>query len=246
MNDWLALRKHTQARIGQARSGSALATRELLDFQLAHAQARDAVWQAWDVAACAQQLTAAGIPSLRVASRAPDRGTYLKRPDLGRKLDPASVPQLMAARTEPAADVALILSDGLSATAVNEHGVVTASAIRRALEGSGTRCSPVVLAEHGRVALSDEIGHALGARAAVIVLGERPGLSAADSLGIYLTYAPAPGNTDAQRNCISNVRSPSGLGPQLAAARLAALLQRSLALGCSGVSLKDDAASLTG
>ena len=244
MNDWLSLKRHTQARIGLKRSGSALATRELLDFQLAHAQARDAVWKPWEVEGCRDKLKAEAVPVITVASCAPDRATYLKRPDLGRKLDPGSLPQLTAARTDPPADVALILSDGLSATAVHEHGHITMVAIRKALEGSGTSCTPIILAEHGRVALSDEIGHALGARAAVIVLGERPGLSAADSLGIYLTYAPTPGNSDAQRNCISNVRAPSGLAPQLAAARLAALLQRSLALGCSGVSLKDEAPSL--
>jgi ethanolamine ammonia-lyase small subunit len=244
MNDWLALRKHTQARIGLARSGAAVATRALLDFQLAHAQARDAVWKRWDVEACAAELEATQIASMIVKSRASDRATYLKRPDCGRRLDPASVPLLTAAKTTPPADVALILSDGLSATAVHEHGVTTALAIRNALERSGTSCSPIVLAEHGRVALSDEIGEALGARVAVIVLGERPGLSAADSLGIYLTYNPRPGNTDAQRNCISNVRSPAGFAPKLAAARLAALLTRSLALRCSGVELKDDSKSL--
>jgi ethanolamine ammonia-lyase small subunit len=246
MNDWLSLRKHTQARIGLARSGGAIATRELLDFQLAHARARDAVWKTWEVAACAAELERQQVASLIVKSRAPDRATYLKRPDCGRQLDPSGVPQLTAARTEPPAEVALILSDGLSATAVHEHGVVTMLAIRTSLQRSGTSCSPIVLAEHGRVALSDQIGHALGARVAVIVLGERPGLSAADSLGIYLTYNPVPGNSDAQRNCISNVRAPGGLAPQLAAARLAALLQRSLALGCSGVQLKDEAASLPG
>jgi ethanolamine ammonia-lyase small subunit len=244
MNDWPALRKHTRARIGLARSGAAVATRELLDFQLAHALARDAVWKRWDVEACAAELRAKQLAVMIVKSRAADRATYLKRPDCGRRLDPASVQPLTAARTEPPAEVALIMSDGLSATAVHEHGVTTMLAIRDALEHSGTSCSPVVLAEHGRVALSDEIGQALDARVAVIVLGERPGLSAADSLGIYLTYNPRSGNTDAQRNCISNVRSPDGLAPKLAAARLAALLTRSLALSCSGVALKDDARSL--
>lgn len=244
MNDWLALRKHTQARIGLARSGAAVATRELLDFQLAHAQARDAVWKRWDIEACAAELEAKHVASVIVKSRAPDRATYLKRPDCGRRLDPASVPLLTAAKTAPPAEVALILSDGLSATAVHEHGVTTMLAIRTALERSGISCSPIVFAEHGRVALSDEIGQALGARVAVIVLGERPGLSAADSLGMYLTYNPRSGNTDAQRNCISNVRSPEGLAPTLAAARLAALLTRSLAQGCSGVALKDDASNL--
>jgi ethanolamine ammonia-lyase small subunit len=244
MSDWIALRRHTQARIGLRRAGAAISTPELLAFQLAHAQARDAVWHPWDVGACANALRDAEVPHLVVSSAAHDRATYLKRPDLGRKLEPAGGPQLMAARTEPAAEVALILSDGLSATAVHEHGAQTMLAIRSTLERAGTSCSPVVLVEHGRVAISDEIGHALGARVAVIVLGERPGLSAADSLGIYLTYGPRPGNSDAQRNCISNVRHPNGLAPQLAAARLVALLQRSLALGASGVGLKDESPAL--
>ena len=138
----------------------------------------------------------------------------------------------------------MILSDGLSATAVLEHGVRTVQAIASAFDAAGVSCSPVILAERGRVALSDEVGHTLGARVAVIVLGERPGLSAADSLGLYLTYNPTPGNTDAQRNCISNVREPSGLAPQLAAARLVGLVRRALALRLSGIPLKDDASQL--
>jgi ethanolamine ammonia-lyase small subunit len=244
MSDWNALRRYTQARIGLARSGAALRTPELLSFQLAHAQARDAVWHAWDVAACASALQALGIPQLTASSLAADRATYLKRPDLGRRLDPACLPQLTAARSEPPAEIALILSDGLSATAVQAHGVTTLRAIWHALERAGTSCAPVVLVARARVALSDAIGEALGVRAAVIVLGERPGLSAADSLGIYLTYHPKPGNTDAQRNCISNVREPGGLAPASAAERLVALLHRSLALGISGVALKDESPRL--
>jgi ethanolamine ammonia-lyase small subunit len=244
MNDWAPMRRVTQARIGLARAGAAVSTRELLEFQLAHAQARDAVWHTWDIAQCKIELEHAGVKTQVVASAAPDRATYLKRPDLGRRLDAASQGQLAAAREEPCADVALILSDGLSATAVHEHGVACMIALIAALNATSTRCSPVILVERGRVGLSDEIGHALGARVAVIVLGERPGLSAADSLGMYLTHAPAPGNTDAQRNCISNVREPGGLPPALAAARLTSLLRRALTLGLSGVALKDDAPQL--
>jgi len=254
MNDWAPLRRVTQARIGLARAGSAISTQALLEFHAAHARARDAVWCAWDIDSCQRQLRAAGATTLRVASAAPDRATYLKRPDLGRRLAPESVPVLEAARealrdAEPqtkqgdrasAIDVALVLSDGLSATAAHAHGASTMLALLGALQAAGLRCSPVVLAELGRVALSDEIGHVLAARSAVIVLGERPGLSAADSLGMYLTYAPAPGKTDAQRNCISNVREPAGMSAQLAATRLSSLLRRSLALGVSGVELKDD------
>ncbi|MEY4576692.1 MAG: hypothetical protein RL701_1395 [Pseudomonadota bacterium] len=241
---WQALRKVTQARIGLPRAGSAVATRALLDFQRAHALARDAVWRPWAVQDSEAELRAHGIETLHAPSLARDRATFLKRPDLGRSLDPSALPQLRAARREPAFDVALILSDGLSATAVHEHGVPTLLAILDSLRAATLSCAPIVLAEHGRVALSDDIGEALAARVAVIVLGERPGLSAADSLGLYMTFGPKRGNTDAQRNCISNVRAPNGLDPQLAAARLTALLRRSLALGQSGVALKDDAAQL--
>jgi len=246
MTDWLALRRVTQARIGLPRAGASLSTQALLDFQAAHAAARDAVWRGWDIEDCEAQLTAAGLPTLRVQSNAADRAGYLAGPDLGRSLRPADCARLTAeaATAQAAPDVALILSDGLSATAVHAHGVRTISDMWRELTAANLRCSKIVLAAFGRVALSDEIGHALGARCAVIALGERPGLSAADSLGLYLTFRPAPGNTDAQRNCISNVREPNGLSPQLAAKRLASLVQRSLALSLSGVALKDAAPEL--
>lgn len=244
MNDWSALKRITQARIGLERAGSAVSSRELLAFQLAHAQARDAVWRDWDVQACAAALQRAGCATLLVQSRATDRAVYLKRPDLGRRLDQASLDSLVAARGGGQSEVALILSDGLSATALDAHGIATVLAIRSALEAASVSCTPVVLARFGRVALSDEIGHALGARVSVIVLGERPGLSAADSLGLYLTHSPAPGNSDAERNCISNVREPGGLPPQVAALRLVSLLRRSLALGVSGVQLKDGGPAL--
>jgi ethanolamine ammonia-lyase small subunit len=244
MTNWLTLRRHTQARIGLGRAGAAPATAEVLALSLAHSQARDAVWRSWDPTHCAQELQAANIPHLVCESQAHDRTTYLTRPDLGRALAPNSIAQLMAARTAPAAEVALILSDGLSATAVQEHGLRTALAILTGLERAGTSHAPLVLIKQARVAISDQIGVALGVRAAIIVLGERPGLSAADSLGIYLTYDPKPGNTDAKRNCISNVREPGGLPPLAAAERLVGLLQRALALGVSGVSLKDSAPQL--
>ena len=166
----------------------------------------------------------------------------MKRPDLGRRLDDASAASLVAASEQHESEVALILSDGLSAAAVDAHGIATVTAILKTLQSAAISCSPVVLARFGRVALSDEIGHALGARVSVIVLGERPGLSAADSLGIYLTHSPTLGNSDAQRNCLSNVREPGGLPPSVAAARLLSLLRRSLAAGMSGVLLKDGSA----
>jgi ethanolamine ammonia-lyase small subunit len=244
MNDWSALKRVTQARIGLERAGSAVSSRELLAFQLAHAQARDAVWREWDAQACAAAFQRAGCPTLLVQSRATDRALYLKRPDLGRRLDQPSLDALAATSDRGKAEVALILSDGLSAAAVDAHGVATVLAIRIALDAAAVSCTPLVLARFGRVALSDEIGHALGARISVIVIGERPGLSAADSLGLYLTHSPAPGNSDAQRNCISNVREPGGLPPQVAALRLVSLLRRSLALGMSGVQLKDGGPAL--
>jgi ethanolamine ammonia-lyase small subunit len=244
MNDWSALKRVTQARIGLERAGSAISSRELLAFQLAHAQARDAVWREWDVQACAAALQRQGSPTLCLQSRASDRAQYLKRPDLGRRLDDASIESLGAVREQTQAEVALILSDGLSAAAVDAHGVALVLAIRDALQAASVSCTPTLLARFGRVALSDEIGHTLGARVSVIVLGERPGLSAADSLGLYLTHAPAPGNSDAQRNCISNVREPGGLPPAVAALRLVNLLRRALTLGVSGVQLKDGAPTL--
>jgi ethanolamine ammonia-lyase small subunit len=244
MNDWAPLKRVTAARIGLARAGAAVSTGELLAFQLAHAQARDAVWRAWDAQACAAALEKQGMATIVVQSRAEDRATYLKRPDLGRRLDAASMERLTDAQAN--AEVALMLSDGLSAAAVDAHGFATLHAIQMALAAAAVSCSPAVLARFGRVALSDEIGHALGARISVIVIGERPGLSAADSLGIYLTHAPAPGNSDAQRNCISNVREPGGLSPAIAATRLVNLLRRSLTLGVSGVQLKDGGPTLPG
>jgi ethanolamine ammonia-lyase small subunit len=243
MNDWSALKRLTQARVGLSRAGAAVSSQDLLAFQLAHAQARDAVWREWDVEACAAELDKHDIASVTVQSRATDRALYLKRPDQGRRLDSASLDHLLAIRSQ-AAEVALILSDGLSAAAVAAHGAATVTAILETLRSASISCFPVVLARFARVALSDEIGHALGARVSVIVLGERPGLSATDSLGIYLTHSPKPGNSDAQRNCLSNVREPGGLPPASAAIRLLSLLRRSLALGMSGVLLKDGGTAL--
>lgn len=244
MANWPLLRQHTQARIGLPRAGAALATSELLAFQLAHAQARDAVWRNWDPDSYVPELRAQQIAHVICRSQAADRATYLKRPDLGRCLEPDSVAQLTAAASRPPAEIALILSDGLSASAAHEHGLNTVRAILNGLARTNTSVAPLVLISQARVAVSDPIGAALGVRAAVIILGERPGLSAANSLGIYLTYDPKPGNTDAQRNCISNVREPNGLPPLLAAERLIELLQRSLALGASGVQLKPGSAQL--
>ncbi|MET0964653.1 MAG: ethanolamine ammonia-lyase subunit EutC [Noviherbaspirillum sp.] len=230
---WQPLREHTAARIGLGRTGASMPTAELLRFGLAHAQARDAVHGVLDSMALEQALQAQGFAALHVKSMAPDRERYLLRPDLGRRLDPASRQLLEAA---PRADLALVIADGLSAQAAMRHALPLAMLLREALGGWP---APVVIAQQGRVALGDDIGAALGARLAIVMLGERPGLSSPDSLGVYLTWSPRPGRMDSERNCISNVR-PAGLGYEAAARKLHFLVTQSLLRQLSGVALKDD------
>ncbi|MGD0958255.1 MAG: ethanolamine ammonia-lyase subunit EutC [Methylomonas sp.] len=236
---WFELRRYTQARIGQGRAGCAMPTAAQLDFQLAHAEARDAVHQCWHVGPFAEAVTAMGGRALVLATPIIDRRHYLQRPDLGRRLDWASRDILQAYDAE-AADVALIVTNGLSSTAVDSHGLALLKEVMAAYTGCGLKLGPVCLAANARVALADEIGALLNARLAVIIVGERPGLSAADSLGAYLTYAPRVGNSDAERNCLSNIRPPLGLSYRAAAAKLAYLSVQALHRGLSGVALKDD------
>jgi ethanolamine ammonia-lyase small subunit len=239
-DDWPELRRHTPARLALGRAGAALPTREVLAFGLAHAQARDAVHTALDLPALTAALTADGWPEpLVVQSQASDRAIYLARPDWGRRLHPDALAALPE-NTRP--DVVLVITDGLSATAVQRHAVPLLGALRPLLKG--LQLAAPVLATQGRVALADEIGERLGARIAVSLIGERPGLSSPDSLGLYLTYAPRRGRSDAERNCISNVR-PAGLGYAEAAQQLAGLLRAALAAACSGVSLKPPAPAIT-
>jgi ethanolamine ammonia-lyase small subunit len=238
---WARLRQATAARIFLPRSGASLATQPLLDFRLAHAQARDAVHAALDAAALGAALAALGAPPLRVDSAAGDRRTYLMRPDLGRRLDAGA-----AAVLAPHAgrhDLAVVLADGLSARAAERHAPPLLGAALPALAADGWRVAPPVIARQGRVALGDAIAGALGAAAVVILIGERPGLSAPDSLGAYLTWQPGPRTTDAERNCISNIR-PAGIGYQDAAFRLVYLLRQMRTHRLSGVRLKDDSARL--
>jgi ethanolamine ammonia-lyase small subunit len=235
---WLALRRFTRARIALGRAGHAVPTRELLDFQLAHARARDAVHFPWDMAAFAGQLRGLGEATVVLETPVASRDEYLRRPDLGRVLTEESRSRLRDVASP--ADLVLIVTNGLSSTAVERHGLPLVRAILNACRAQYVSIAPVCLAANGRVALSDDIGSALAARVAVIVVGERPGLSAADSLGIYLTHAPQPGNTDAQRNCISNIRPPNGLGYEDAAAKLLYLAGEALRRGVSGVALKDE------
>ena len=231
------LRDHTDARIALGRRGAGLPTAAHLDFAEAHARARDAVHAAFNSDAVEAALRAAGHGTLRVASEAPDRPTYLRRPDLGRRLSDSSRSALVEAAG--GFDLVLIVADGLSAYAVNTYGAEIAAATLQRLP-QGWRIAPVVLASEARVALSDPIGEALGARIALMLVGERPGLSAADSLGAYLTFGPRPGRSDAERNCVSNIRR-GGLAPEDAAEKLVALAVRASELGLSGVRLKDDA-----
>ncbi|MEV7887897.1 ethanolamine ammonia-lyase subunit EutC [Streptomyces sp. NPDC002817] len=234
---WISLRRHTQARIGLGRSGSALPTRHRLELQTAHAAARDAVHSPFEPDTVAAGLP--GMPTVRVRSAAGDRLTYLQRPDLGRRLDPTDRAHLPAGEW----DVAFVVADGLSSRAVHEHAaaVVRGTVARLA----GWRIAPVVLAEQARVALGDDVGAAMGAEVVVVLVGERPGMSAADSLGAYLTYRPVPGTTtDADRNCLSNIRPPLGLTYETAAGKLAALMGRARESGATGVGLKDESDAL--
>lgn len=238
---WQALRAHTPARIALGRSGASLPTREWLAFGAAHAQARDAVQRALDVDALDAELKSAGFATLRVRSAAPDRAAYLLRPDLGRRLDAASRPALAAARRQfdHRGDWLLpVVADGLSALAAQRQALPLLASLR-ALQPAGWALGPVVIAVQSRVALGDAIGQALGAPQVAMLIGERPGLSSPDSLGIYLTAAPRSGRSDAERNCISNVR-PAGLSADAAARKLWWLVQAAQrAGGVTGVSLKD-------
>ena len=215
---WPALRRATPARIGLGRSGAGLPTAAHLDFQLAHARARDAVHAPFDPARIAAELRNIGLDPLILRSAAGDRATYLRRPDLGRRLDPKSR-ALLAARPPEPIDIVFVVADGLSATAVHAHAAALVGATIPQLAGAQLRIGPVAIVAGGRVAIGDEIGGLLGADLVCVLIGERPGLSAADSLGAYITWQPAPGTVDAARNCVSNIR-PAGLPIALAAERL--------------------------
>lgn len=242
----LALRRLTPARIALGRTGCSLPSAAQLDFQFAHAQARDAVHLALDHAPLRAQLTARERPSLLLHSAASDRATYLQRPDLGRRLHPDSVRQLRehASASAGGVDLVIVIADGLSALAVQRHSLPLLMRVEELALAEGWSLAPVVLVEQARVAIGDEIGELLGARMVVMLIGERPGLSSPDSLGLYFTYAPRVGLTDAYRNCISNVRL-QGLSYAMAAHRLLYLLREACRRKLSGVSLKDEAEVLS-
>lgn len=230
---WSALRRATSARIGLGRVGGGMPTGALLDFQAACALARDAVHAPFDAAAVAADAAAAtGLAALTLRSRATSRQGYLQRPDLGRAPDPAALAALPAGDF----DAAFVIADGLSPAAAARHGPAVLREISPLL--AGWRLAPVVAALGARVALGDWVGARLGAAMVAVLIGERPGLSAPDSLGVYLTFAPRPGRLDSERNCISNIRPPDGLSYGAAAAQLAALMRGARTLGATGVTLR--------
>jgi ethanolamine ammonia-lyase small subunit len=228
----------TPARVGLGRTGASLPTQALLEFTLDHARARDAVHTLLDASAVVAGLDALGLETFAVASRAGDRKDYLRRPDLGRKLDAVSR-DLLAGRHDRACDVAIVVGDGLSSSAVTGHAIELARRLLLRLASVGLGVGPAVVATGARVALGDEIGALVGARMTVMLIGERPGLSAPDSLGAYLTFAPRPGLTDADRNCISNIHA-AGLGYDEAAFKIAWLAREGMARQVTGVALKDE------
>lgn len=241
-NPWLELRRLTPARIALGRTGTSIPTNAQLDFQFAHAQARDAVHLPFDHAGLSSQLAERGRESLLLHSAAADRHSYLQRPDLGRRLSDESAQALCdhASANPGGVDLAVVVADGLSALAVHKHTLPFLTRMEEQTHAEGWSLSPVILVEQGRVAVADEIGQLLGAKMVVILIGERPGLSSPDSLGLYFTYNPKVGLTDAYRNCISNVRL-EGLSYGMAAHRLLFLMREACRRQLSGVNLKDEA-----
>ncbi|HSD43616.1 MAG TPA: ethanolamine ammonia-lyase subunit EutC [Burkholderiales bacterium] len=241
---WQGLRTFTAARIALGRAGGSIPTRPLLEFQLAHARARDAVERDLDGRALERALRDRGWDALRLHSAARDRRTFVQRPDLGRILSDESKATLEA-RAQAPHDAVLVIADGLSALAVERHAVPLLDALGPRLAGALWRLAPVCIVNQGRVAIGDEIGALVAAALAVMLIGERPGLSAPDSLGVYLTWDPLPGRTNAERNCISNIR-PEGLDYALAAHKLFHLMTAARLRRRTGIDLKEDAPALPG
>lgn len=234
---WAELRQLTTARIGLRRTGASLATGPLLDFQLAHARARDAVHEPLDQTRLAADISGLGVRVLAVSSAAEDRQRYLMRPDLGRRLAPGAEATLAPHASRY--DVVFVVTDGLSAGAVQAHAQPVLAGLLPVLRAEDWRIGPVVIVRHGRVAVGDAVAAALLANSVVVLIGERPGLTAPDSMGAYLTWQPGTHTTDANRNCISNMH-PAGIGYADAAFKLAHLLRAMRARRISGVQLKDD------
>jgi ethanolamine ammonia-lyase small subunit len=238
-NPLTTLRNYTPARVSLRRTGVSLATSEVLDFQLAHAEARDAVKAELNPAHIIHRLrteipSLTTAPILTLASAAPDRAAYLRRPDLGRTLTPESASLLHAAPC----DIVIVIADGLSATAIEHHAIPLLAALLPILTHSNYTLGPICIVSQARVAIADEIGALLEARLSLILIGERPGLSSPDSLGAYITWSPVPGRTDADRNCISNIRT-AGLDYATAAAKIASYCSEAQRLQLTGTLLKE-------
>jgi ethanolamine ammonia-lyase small subunit len=231
------MRAATPARIGLPRTGASIATGEHLAFRLAHAKARDAVHEPLDAGSLVDSLCGRGLAAVQLHSAAADRPTYLARPDLGRRLDEHSRTALTA--LPHGCDVVFVLADGLSARAVASHALPLLDHSLPSLRGNGWRIGPIAVVTQGRVAIGDEVGASLGAALVCVLIGERPGLTSPDSLGAYLTWRPVIGRTDAERNCLSNIR-PAGMTYGEAAQRLVYLCTQARLRGCTGVMLKDE------
>lgn len=241
-NDILAgLKAFTPARIALGRVGQSIPLKATQEFKLAHAHARDAVYSELDAEGLTAKLKQFNLPIIHLHSAAAYREQYLQRPDKGRKLDEASLSELKTYHSNY--DVALIVADGLSATAVNNNTVPLLQLLIPLFIAAKMKLSPLTLVEQGRVAIADEIGVALGAKLTLILIGERPGLSAADSVGAYITYEPKPGLTDEVRNCVSNIR-PQGLTSHQASKKIFYLIKEAFHRKLSGVKLKDNAGLL--
>jgi ethanolamine ammonia-lyase small subunit len=237
IDGWASLKAYTDARIALGKTGVSIPLKESLAFKLAHAHAKDAVYSSLDKDALREALAALSLPIYCLESQASTRDTYLQRPDLGRKLSADSA-RILQQHEGPPADLSIILADGLSATALNQNALPVVQLLIEKAGQIGYSIAPLCLVEQGRVAIADEIGSLLKAKLTIILIGERPGLSSFDSLGAYLTYAPAPGLTDERRNCISNIR-PQGLSPLLAVDKMLYLIHQAFHLQLSGVQLKD-------
>ena len=237
---WEKLKQFTDARIALGRAGCSIPTRAMLDFQLSHAQAKDAVFQSLDVTQLQQQLTQLGLSHVHVHSQATDKESYLKRPDLGRILATEARQHLIQqSNMQQKYDVCIVIGDGLSAAAVQENALPLIQALEHAFEEKQWSLAPIVIATGARVAIGDEVAQIFKAPMLIMLIGERPGLSSPKSMGLYYTFKAQVGSLDAQRNCISNIR-PAGLSIAMTTQRLLALIQRSNELGLSGVQLKDE------
>lgn len=234
---WQSLKKYTTARIALGKTGTAIPLTELLQFRLAHAHARDAVYSQLDTDRLVKALQSFQLPVFLLNSRAANRHEYLQRPDLGRRLNDASVAQLKDAGSKT--DITLIIADGLSATAINNHLTALSEALIPQLKAAGFSIAPLCIVQQARVAVGDEVASLLNASMSIVLIGERPGLSSPDSLGAYLTYQPSIGLTDESRNCISNIRT-EGLSYTEAAAKIFYLVKEAFRLQYSGVQLKDN------